>query len=57
MQSEPVVVQEFPTSPIIESDSQVSNRPIVTDGTAYFGGNGSTATIPGPEVAPAPNGN
>jgi hypothetical protein len=56
IQSQPVVVQEFPTSPIIESDSQVVNRPIVSGSTSYLNDNSSTTAIPGPEMAPLPNG-
>ena len=58
MESEPVVVQEFPTTPIVESDSQVVKRPYVTGSSTYIGGSETTATsIPGPETAPMPAGN
>ena len=53
--SEPVVVQEFPTSPIMESDGQVVKRPYVVGSPTYIGGSETTATsIPGPETAPVP---
>ena len=54
VQSEPVVVQEFPTTPIIESEGQVVNRPIISGSTTYAGGSDTTTMIPGPEMAPPP---